>query len=96
METPSIIIDHLDEIAELAEALTPIDDIALILQLDLYQLRQQIRDTTSDVSMAYRLGKARGLLAVRRATIKKAESGDVPAAAAVERFAALMGDNENL
>lgn len=86
----------LENVSELAEALTPISDIALILRLDQFDLRQKIQDRSTALSEAYHRGKARGLLAVRRATIKKAESGDVPATLAVQRFHSLMNDDENI
>lgn len=86
----------LDKVADLAEAFTSITDIALILRLDPFDLRQKIKDNSSAISEAYRRGKATALLKVRRATVKKAESGDVPAVQEVRHFHSLMNDDEAL
>ena len=86
----------LDSISELAEALTPISDIALLLSLDLNELRQYIADKTTAASIAYRTGKARGLLAVRQAALKKAADGDLSATTVVHHYHSIMEDEENL
>lgn len=86
----------LDRISELAEALTPISDIALLLSLDLNELRQYIADKNTAASIAYRTGKARGLLAVRQAALKKAADGDLSATTVVHHYHSIMEDEENL
>lgn len=88
--------DELTSIGNLAESLTPISDIALILSLDINLLRADIKDHSTRVSAIYRTGKARGLLAVREATIKKANNGDLAAVAELRHFRSLMEDDENL
>ena len=96
METPAMYTDHLNDITDLAEKLTPISDIALLLNLDVLELRELIRDKTTAVSVSYRLGKARGLLSVRQAAMKKAADGDLSAAATVQHYHSLMDDDETL
>lgn len=86
----------LDKIADLAEALTPITDIALLLSLDVNELRNYLKDTTTAASIAYRTGKARGMLAVRQAAIRKAADGDLSATTVVHHFHSIMEDDENL
>lgn len=88
--------EKLDEIAELAESLTPISDIALLLRLDVNELRKDLKDHESIVSDVYRAGKARGMLAVRKAAIKKATDGDLSATTMVHHFHSIMEDDENL
>ena len=84
------------DITDLAEALTPISDIALLLDLNLIELRAKIKDPHTRESLAYRKGKARGMLQVRQAAVKKAGDGDQTAAATAQRFYNLMMDDENL
>jgi hypothetical protein len=86
----------LDHITELAEALTPISDIALLLNLDVNELRTFISNTGTAASIAYRTGKARGMLAVRQAALKKAADGDLSATTVVHHFHSIMEDDENL
>lgn len=85
----------LDDITNLAEALTPISDIALLLHLDVVELRAYIKDENTAASIAYRTGKARGLLSVRQAALKKAADGDLSATTVVRHFHSIMEDEEN-
>lgn len=88
--------DILKEIEKYAEALTPISDIALLLDLDCAELRKDIRDYRSEVSLSYRKGKARCLYTLRQNEIELAEAGSPQASMSVIRYHQLMEDDESL
>lgn len=84
------------EIENYAQALTPISDIALLLSLDCNTLRAEIKDYRSEVSLAYRRGKARCLFSLRQNEIELAEAGSPQASIAVQRYHQLMEDDESI
>ena len=60
--------EQLDRISELAALLTPISDMAVLLDVDADTLRLDILDRNSPVSRAYYYAKASTALKLRRRT----------------------------
>ncbi len=67
--------DKLLKIEELATLLTPVEQVAVLLCLDPHELALQIRDKTTQVSIAYRRGVATTALELRKQEIELAKSG---------------------
>ena len=65
----------IERLKELAGDLLPINIIATLLSVDETELRERISDKQSDVSIAYHLGKAETIAAIRKQEIELAKSG---------------------
>lgn len=72
--------EYIDEIENYVKELTPISDMALLLNVDERRLRDAIDDLSSQVSIAYRKAKAQVALGLRRRDIELAEAGSSTAA----------------
>ena len=72
--------EYIDEIQNYVKELTPISDMALLLNVDERRLRDAIDDLSSPVSLAYRQAKAQVALGLRRRDIELAEAGSSTAA----------------
>ena len=72
--------EYIDEIKNYVKELTPISDMALLLEVDERRLRDAIDDLSSLVSLAYRQAKAQVALELRRRDIELAEAGSSTAA----------------
>ena len=72
--------EYIDEIENYFKELTPISDMALLLEVDERRLRDAIDDLSSPVSWAYRQAKAQVALELRRRDIELAEAGSSTAA----------------
>lgn len=73
----------INRLTELTEQLTPISDMALLLDVPEGELRDAISDETHPVSTAYRKAKAQLMLAIRKQDLELAEAGSPSAADAV-------------
>lgn len=65
----------LEQIKELAEALTPVGDIAALLDIDESCLRDELADKHSPVRKAYIKGKATTALLLRKQELELAKVG---------------------
>ena len=65
----------IEQIKEYAGCLMSIPDIAVLIGMEEDELKEKIADKTSDISKAYRLGKAETVLAVRRQEVALAKAG---------------------
>lgn len=65
----------INQIQELAEALTPVSDIAALLDIDENKLREEINYVNSPVRRAYNKGKAKTALALRKQELELARVG---------------------
>lgn len=72
--------EYIDEIQNYVKELTPISDMALLLNVDERRLRDAIDDLSSPVSLAYRKAKAQVALELRRRDIELTEAGSSTAA----------------
>lgn len=87
------ITETLAKVRELAAALTPVADMAVLLGLSEFELRTILADD-NEVSRAYRLERAKAALAVRKRDIELAEAGSPSACAAVAGYyAKLIADD---
>lgn len=64
-----------EKIKELASYLMSIPDIAILIGMDEDKLRDEIADKSTEISKAYRLGKAETILEVRKQEVALAKSG---------------------
>ena len=86
--------ERLDEIRNYVALLTPIPDMALLMDVDERILRDEIDDRTSPVSLAYRRAKAEVALKLRTRDIELADAGSTTAAANVADYFRFMGCEE--
>ncbi len=77
---PDELDGRLDEIENYVTQLTPISDMALLMDVDERLLRDAIDDLSNPVSIAYRKAKAQVALELRRRDIELAEAGSATAA----------------
>lgn len=75
-----------ERIAELTAALTPITDMALLLDLSPYELSAMLNDYDSPESRAYRKTKAQVALDMRIQDIELARAGSPTAAQNVAKY----------
>ena len=65
----------IEQIKEYASYLLPIPEIAILIEMDEDELREKIADNTSEISRAYRKGRAETILAVRKQEVALAVTG---------------------
>lgn len=75
--------DCLNLIRDLALALTPISDMALLMGIPESTLRLELGDRSTDASRIYRTARAETALRLRRRDMELAEAGSPSAAEAV-------------
>lgn len=88
--------EQIAKIEELAEALSPIQDISDLLGLNGDILRMDISCDQSEVGVAYRRGKARTALKLRRNELDLAEAGSPMAIQYAHEYLVKMQDGEKL
>lgn len=84
----------LDRIRQLTEQLTPISDMALLLDIPEGELRDAISDYENPVSLTYRKAKAQLTLQLRQQDIELAEAGSPSAAEALRSHLLKMLQDE--
>lgn len=67
--------EFIEQIQELAEALTPVSDIAALLDVDESMLRDELSNKLSRVRKAYDKGKATTALLLRKQELELAKVG---------------------
>lgn len=82
-ETNILLSERTDEITKYVSLLTPIGEMALLMNVDERELRDEIDDPHSAVSLAYRRAKAQVALELRQKDIEFAEAGSPTASEAV-------------
>lgn len=80
----------IDKIKQLTLALTPIRDMALLLDMSEYELTQLLQDYDSSESKAYRKTKAQVALEMRLSDIELAKAGSPTAAEKVNKYYSQM------
>ena len=88
--------EQLDWISELAALLTPISDMAVLLDVDADTLRLDILDRNSPVSRAYYHAKASTALKLRRQEIELANVGSPLAVSLTNGYLLNMDADEDL
>ena len=84
----------LSRLTQLTQELTPISDMALLLDVPEGELRDAISDYDNPVSVAYRKAKANVTLAMRRQDLELAEAGSPSAAEALRSHLLKMLQDE--
>lgn len=88
--------EQIKQIKELAADLTPISDIAVLMDIDCYRLRDDLRDHSSPISRAYRRAKAETMLAIRKNELQLAEMGSPLAVQLAGSYLVTMDNDEDL
>lgn len=89
-------IQQLEQVRELASFLTPLSDMAVIMDLDVDQLRMDVRDRSSAVSRVYRKAKAETALKLRKQEIELANVGSPLAVQLTNSYLLGMESDEDL
>lgn len=87
---------QIDKIKELATMLTPVSDIAVLMDVDERRLREIISDKSHPASIAYRKGKAERALQIRQNELELAEAGSPLAVQLVGSYIRDMDSDEDL
>ena len=87
---------QIDELKSYAEALTPISDIAVLMDVSSFDLRAAIADETSAISRAYRVGKATTTLRIRQNELQLADAGSPLAVQLMSNYVRDMDADEDL
>lgn len=88
--------EQISRIKELAGYLTPISDIAVLMDLDADELRLDLQNRTSDVAKAYFKGKAESQLALRQQELELARVGSPLAVQMATTYIMNMDTDEDL
>lgn len=78
--------ETLDKITELAGLFLSIREIALLTGLDYDVLQEMIEDEDSEVSLAYRIGKAESKYEIRKKVIQLAKLGSPQAEVLANKY----------
>ena len=81
---------QIDRVAELAGLLTPVTDIAALMELDEDLLRMDIAESRSAVSRAFRRAVAQTALEIRRQELEFARMGSPAAVQSAAGYLAAM------
>ena len=87
---------QIDRIKKLATMLTPVSDIAVLMDVDERRLREIISDKSHPASIAYRKGKAERALQIRQNELELAEAGSPLAVQLVGSYIRDMDSDEDL
>jgi phage antirepressor YoqD-like protein len=79
-------IEHIQKIEEMASLLMSITDIAALLNIAEIELREMISDANSEISKAYKKGKAKTIYELRKQEIALAKIGSPMAVELAERY----------
>ena len=90
------ILSRISEISELAGNLTSVEDIAVLLDIDVDELRLELADTSSPVRKAYMKARATTSLMLRKQEIELARVGSPLAVQLTNAYLKDMLSNEDL
>lgn len=88
--------EQIKRIEELAAILTPISDMAVLLDVDVDELRNEIRYRSSPASRAYYRAKAETSMRLRRQELELANVGSPLAVQQVRGYLLDMDSDEDL
>lgn len=86
---------QISDIKELAASFVTIREIAIEIEVDYLQLKEDIADESTEVSKAYKKGKNSTLIALKRQEAKLALMGSPLGIAAVKDYLIDMNENED-
>jgi diphthamide biosynthesis methyltransferase len=87
---------QINRIKELASMLTPVSDIAVLMDIDERRLRDILSDKSHPASLAYRKGKAERALQIRQNELELAEAGSPLAVQLIGSYLRDMASDEDL
>ncbi|MCF2551122.1 hypothetical protein [Bacteroides caecigallinarum] len=87
---------QIDRIKELASMLTPVSDIAVLMDIDERRFREILSDKSHPASLAYRKGKAERALQIRQNELELAEAGSPLAVQLIGSYLRDMDSDEDL
>lgn len=87
-------MEELEKIEEYAGLFLTIDEIAVLLDIDATELRREIRHGKTDRARAYKKGKIKSILEVRRQTVEFAKKGSPAAEDLVNNYINAQKKNE--
>lgn len=87
---------QIDRIKELASMLTPVSDIAVLMDIDERIFREILSDKSHLASLAYRKGKAERALQIRQNELELAEAGSPLAVQLIGSYLRDMDSDEDL
>ena len=90
------ILSRINEISELAGNLTSLDDIAVLLDIDIDDLRLELANPSSPVRKAYMKARAATALVLRKQEIELAKVGSPLAVQLTNAYLRDMISNEDL
>lgn len=88
--------EQIEKIKELAACLTPVSDMAILLDMDVDALRLEIRNRNTPVSRAYHYAKADTALRLRKQEIELANVGSPLAVQLTNSYLLNMDSDEDL
>ncbi|MCF2736569.1 hypothetical protein [Bacteroides caecigallinarum] len=87
---------QINRIKELASMLTPVSDIAVLMDIDERRFREILSDKSHPASLAYRKGKAERALQIRQNELELAEAGSPLAVQLIGSYLRDMDSDEDL
>ncbi|MCR8893442.1 hypothetical protein [Bacteroides sp. ET336] len=87
---------QINRIKELASMLTPVSDIAVLMDIDERGFREILSDKSHPASLAYRKGKAERALQIRKNELELAEAGSPLAVQLIGSYLRDMDSDEDL
>ena len=87
---------QIDRIKELASMLTPVSDIAVLMDIEERRFRDILSDKSHPASLAYRKGKAERALQIRQNELELAEAGSPLAVQLIGSYLRDMDSDEDL
>lgn len=87
---------QINRIKELASMLTPVSDIAVLMDIDERIFREFLSDKSHPASLAYRKGKAECALQIRQNELELAEAGSPLAVQLIGSYLRDMDSDEDL
>ncbi|MDY3266209.1 MAG: hypothetical protein SOX26_01505 [Phocaeicola sp.] len=87
---------QINRIKELASMLTPVSDIAVLMDINERRFREILSDKSHPASLAYRKGKAERALQIRQNELELAEAGSPLAVQLIGSYLRDMDSDEDL
>jgi hypothetical protein len=88
--------EEINKVSELAGLLTPLSDIAVLMDIDEDILRRDVRDRANEVSKAYYKAKAQTALNLRKQEIELANVGSPLGVQLTAGYMITMDSDEDL
>ena len=84
----------IEQIEEYASLFLTVDEISILLEIDATELRREIRHGKSDIAKAYRRGKLKIIVEIRKQTVLFAKKGSPQAEDLIRDYISKQVQNE--